>query len=585
MLLQEKKKQDTDTATITPIKLAVENLSLDNFNVVYRDILTGDDMYIHVGTLRARIDTLDPYNAHYSIPRLMVSDLIARLNQEKPLVEPEPISADIAEAENPSGLHLNFGTIDLNNIDINYGNTVSSFFTQLKIGKLLTKGRKVDLQNRVLHLEELQIDNTITAIRLGRKEQARIIAKEIEQEVKVQARYDWDIRIDALHLNNDVFAFDNDNNPKQPVGIDYGHMRGDSLNLHVNNFIMNSDSIAGFITNASFREQSGFQLDELQGEILHASNQTLLKNLYLKTPGTEIKRYALLTYSSYKALADSFDRTYIDADIANSYVQVKDILAFAPKLRSRPAFSNPWAIWHLNLQGSGTIQSMHIQNLQFRGLQNTQIDAAGSLSMGADPNRTGASLTIRKLHTTQSDIALFTGRRLSTEQVRLPEEFDVRGTLSGTINNLTADLNIASSEGGVAVNGRFTQLTRPAAATYAARVSTKSLNLGNILRNDQLGNVSANLTVSGKGFTPSSLDTRFRGSVHALQFNGYVYRNMNLDGNIRQSSYTIRTDINDPNIDLNGTVSGNFSSNPSFHFKGSVDSLKAMPLGFSTQPL
>ena len=68
-----------------------------------------------------------------------------------------------------------------------------------------------------------------------------------------------------------------------------------------------------------------------------------------------MKRYASLTYSSFKALAENFPSTQIDADISNSHVQVKDILAFAPQLRSQPAFANPNETWHINLQGNGTL--------------------------------------------------------------------------------------------------------------------------------------------------------------------------------------------------------------------------------------
>jgi hypothetical protein len=46
--------------------------------------------------------------------------------------------------------------------------------------------------------------------------------------------------------------------------------------------------------------------------------------------------------------------------------------------------------------------SLHIQNLRFRGLKNTQIIAKGTLAEVADPKRAGATLTIQKLHTTQA---------------------------------------------------------------------------------------------------------------------------------------------------------------------------------------
>ncbi|HET6721606.1 MAG TPA: translocation/assembly module TamB domain-containing protein, partial [Chitinophagaceae bacterium] len=42
---------------------------------------------------------------------------------------------------------------------------------------------------------------------------------------------------------------------------------------------------------------------------------------------------------------------------------------------------------------------------------------------------------------------------------------------------------------------------------------------------------------------------------------------------------------NDPNIDFNGTITGNISSNPSFRFTGMLDSIKTFPLGLTPEPL
>src|SRR4029077_10272187 len=170
-------------------------------------------------------------------------------------------------------------------------------------------------------------------------------------------------------------------------GMDYNHLKAEDLTLQVDDLILNQDSIGGKKKRGEFREQSGFVLNELQADVLYAYNQAYLKDLLIKTPGSEVKRYALLTYNSYDDLVKKFSRTQIDADIENSYVQVKDILTFAPQLRSQPAFARPGDTWYLNLQGNGTIQSLHIRNLQFNGLRNTQLDARGSLATSNDPTR------------------------------------------------------------------------------------------------------------------------------------------------------------------------------------------------------
>ena len=77
-----------------------------------------------------------------------------------------------------------------------------------------------------------------------------------------------------------------------------------------------------------------------------------------------------------------------------------------------------------------------------------------------------------------------------------------------------------------------------------------------ILRNDQLSTINAAITASGKGFAPDKMDTRFGGTISPVGYNNYVYQNISLDGNIRENSFQFTTDINDPNIDLNGTASG-----------------------------
>src|SRR6185503_19979060 len=159
------------------------------------------------------------------------------------------------------------------------------------------------------------------------------------------------------------------------------------------------------------------------------------------------------------------------------------------------------------------------------------------------------------------------------------------GTLAGSINNLSANLVVATSVGTVAMNGRFTNLTNPDAATYNAVMKTNSLNIGSILRNKKLSTISSNLSVSGKGFTPDKMKTQFKGSIYSIGYDGYVYKNITVDGTLHQNTFAVTTDINDPNLDFNGTASGNLSSNPSLRFEGMLDSLKTLPLHLTTQPL
>ena len=577
----------TDTATTTDTSsyfIAIPSVELNKIRVIYNDIVTGSDMEAWVEHLDSRIDKMDYTHLYFDIPKTNIDGLTARIYQVKPLATPEPEIKDIVEAQRPSLMKLFFKEADLKNVKIDYRNDVSAFYTMLDLGALNVKPNNIDLDNRILDLQNIELSNTTASIRLGKKVAAKVVEEEIEKEAKSQVEAGWRIAVSNINLENNNLQFDNDNAPETRYGIDYAHMKGDSVTLQVNDLLLTKDSIAGKINKASFSEKSGFVLEQLSADVLYANTQTYVKDLYLKTPGTELKRYASLTYASFKDLADNFPKTKIEADITESYVQVKDILAFAPQLRSQPAFANRNAVWHINLQANGTLESMYISNLQFRGLKNTQIDASGALTAN-DPNKAGGTLTVRRLHTTQSDIALFTGRRLSNEQINLPEEFDVHGTVAGSIKNLSTNLTINSSVGVAYVNGRFTNLDNPNISSYNALVRTNSLNLGYILRNNQFGGISASMNLSGQGFAQDKMKTNFKGDIYAINYNDYVYRNINVNGTIRGSLLDVTTDIKDPNIDLNGTLTGNLSSNPSFHFTGMVDSVKTFPLNLTPQPL
>ncbi len=85
-------------------------------------------------------------------------------------------------------------------------------------------------------------------------------------------------------------------------------------------------------------------------------------------------------------------------------------------------------------------------------LKNTQLDAEGTLASLSDAGAAGGIFTIHRLHTSQTDISIFTGSRLSNAQVNLPETFAVSGTLAGNAKDLKTNLVVSTSMGNVGIN-------------------------------------------------------------------------------------------------------------------------------------
>jgi translocation and assembly module TamB len=456
------KRADTNT-----VSYAIPSIELDNIRFQLKDTILGIDMAGSLEHLDTRLDEFDPGKKIFGIPLANIHGLTAYIYQSKPLVEPESDSVDRAEAVRRNPMVLDIGETSLKNIKIDFRNNVSAFYTTLDIGEFKANVNEIDLFNRVIDLEEFSLVNSTASVRLGEKPEAKIVEREVEKELESHAEAGWRISANKINIDSSNLSFDNDNHARENYGMDYAHLKAEAVTILIEDFLLARDSIGGKITNARFREQSGFELLELNADALYANTVLYLRNLYLKTPGTELRRHAEMHYASYNDLAQNFQDTRMDIDIDDSHVKVSDILTFAPSLRRQTAFSNPNDTWYLDVQANGTTGALNINNLSFAGLKDTRVEANGVVALNKNSNNNG-TLYIRRLHTNQSDIAMFTGSRLSNANLNLPETFDASGTIRGSLREMNTDLGISSNAGAIHVKGRFTNLDNPKQLAYNA---------------------------------------------------------------------------------------------------------------------
>jgi hypothetical protein len=575
-----------DTASSPPMKLDIAEVSLKNINLTYTDAVAGSDMFAHIGELAARIDTLDPYTQHFVVPSLVLRNSNARMKQVKPIVEPKPLEQHVSEAATRSSMNLQLGSIVLEKVKIDYGNDVSALYAIADIGRLETKQKSLDLPNNKVDLENFTLNDSKLLARLGKTKQAQIVKQEAKKEAIAQQQAGWRFLVSNVNLNNNTIQFDDDNKPALKQGIDYSHIAADDLTLEADNLVMTPDSIAVSVKKGSVKEKSGLTLDQFSGDIVYASHQSYVRNLYIKTPGSELKRALVVNYPSLDALTKHPEQVSFQVDIAQTKLQVRDILLFVPGLRSNPALRNPNDVWNVNLVGSGTMDHFNFETLQFAGLSSTQINAHGSLSGLTNPKNAGGNFVIERFHTNQNDIALFTGSKLSNEQINLPHDLTIRGTIKGNAGTINTNMRVLTPDGNVSVNGTFSNLTNPAKTKYNGQITTTDLQVGKILRQENtIGPLSATIVANGQGLTPNSINTKFSAVIASASYNQYPYKNISLSGSLQKTNFDVHTTIKDPNADADIMVTGNFSDHPAFIIHGMIDSIKTQPLHLTTEPL
>ncbi|HEX8331420.1 MAG TPA: hypothetical protein VF622_02290 [Segetibacter sp.] len=581
---------DTTTTKTTPadtsaLKMAIEKIIIDKTRLVYTDVVTGNDMNVYINHFDTDITTFDPTNLKFEIPSINLNGFTGTLNQTKPL-EIQAVTTEATPQRpntKPKFLQIISDEVLLNNINISYNNDVSNLATQFVVDKLNIYPGDINLEKTTISLDKVELSKMNGFVKLGHSDSKIIkVTNQNNQEVSAEAM-PWTVRVNEIRLDDNDFRFDDESSARLARGMDYGHLNITGLDLYVNDFIFNADNIGGEITEGRMRERSGFVLNRLETKFLYGSKGGYLQDLLLETPGTTLKRSAMVKWPSLEALQRNIGLMEMDVDIADSRIAVRDILVFAPQLASQPAFRNANATLFLDSRIRGSVSRLMIDNFNLSGIGKTKVDLSGRIYGLPDPDNFTADLNIRNISSSRGDIQTFTPKGAIPTNITLPEAFKLSGTLKGGMRRMVTNLALNTTLGSARVNGAFANFTNPAGATYNAAISTNQLNLGAIMQQPEtMGKLTANFKVNGKGFDPKTANAKINGNVVSADFNKYVYRNLKLDASFINQRFNARANINDPNIHLALTASGDMrGAYPSLILNADIDSIKTQPLHFT----
>ncbi len=576
----EQAKPANDT---TGMKMAIEKVIIDDTRVVYFDVVTGNDADIYLGHFDTDIDTFDPANLAYDVPRIFLSGVRGRIKQTTPLTIPvvntNPDPGVTYEAT--KYLKLTNQEIHLHDINFAYSNEVSAVNTKFQFKDLKIFPASIDLEKSLIAIRKVELNELDGMVTLNSKGDSEVIKLTTQTDQKIETTYlPWKITVGDIRLNNNHFVFDDNTKPRQNRGMDYAHLGIRNLTLHANKFLFNRDTIAANIFKGAMRERGGFVLNALNADLQYTNRGARLNNLYIRTPGSEIKRSATVRYPSLNALQKNPAVAEFSLDLDNSRILVKDILTFVPDLAKQPAFKDPEAVFYINSRINGSLAQMNIYELQFSGFQNTRADLSGTLTNASDPKNIAADLNIINLSTTRSDILLFAPPKSIPDNITLPEALSLKGILKGGLANLYANISLNTSFGDAGVNGTIANATNPNTATYSAEVSTHALDIGRIVQQSEtVGTVTADFIVEGKGFDPKKAVAEINGLVYRAEYNKYTYRNIRLDGTIANQQFIAKGGMKDPNLHFAFKAKGNLEgTHPGIQITASIDSIKTRPL-------
>ncbi len=581
----------TDTSA-APFLL--RSVLLDNVRFVYKDVVTGNDVNTYLGHFGAKINGLDFNKLIIDIKETSLENTTATIIQTKPLGNDTAlVVATEPTTETPAGdgnlLQLLLKNIGIKNLQLDFRDSVGAFYTQAKVGTLQLQPKKLDLDNMVFDAGDIVIDKLNAIVRQDKTNpvvtpkkttNAATSQETLEEVAEEQAGLQF--AVNSLKISNSNVQYDDNNSPRQPKGMDYAHLKVNDLNLEVDKFLFSSDSIMGVIKKGELKEQSGFVLQKLQTNFLYGNSTAYLKDLVLKTPGTLLQRDVAIRYPSIEAIGKDIGVLYVDVNLDRSTITASDVLTFVPDLAQQEAFSNPATSWQLHGRIKGFVKNLAVDGLEIKGWNATTVKLNGQLKGLPDMDKFTSDLAIDNISTTKQDLEKILPAGTLPATINLPNTMRLSGKIKGGLAANDVDANLKTDLGNVNIKGKTTNITDAAKATYDVNLVTESFELGKILQDTTLGSLSASIQAKGKGFDPKTADAVFKGTIHSFTYNKYEYRDLAMNGNIRNQLANLTASITDPNIDLDLTATANFATDyPAIQANLQIDSIKTQQLNLT----
>ncbi|WP_367752684.1 translocation/assembly module TamB domain-containing protein [Flavobacterium sp. WC2430] len=538
-------KQPKDS---TPMIFSLDEVNLDTINLKYTDAFSKNDLTLKLRHLETRIKTFDLEEMNFEVPKIKIKGLKLKLKQGIP----KEITSVANSTASKSNFNIGLGEVDLSKIAIDYQDEKSKLTTTLSLKKLLVKFDKTDINNQFLLIDKVSLADAEGNLAFGKLKEI------VATSTPATDSNNWEVKIRELSLKRVGFIYDNYNATVLEKGIDYNHLKFSSLSTEARNFRYSPISISANIDSFKGKEKSGLNILALKSDVFYGRKNAFFKNLYLKTPQTQLQNEIQIGYESIANISKNLGDLSLIANLKKSSIGFKDILIFVPTLSTtKPFDSNPNAILLIDSKVSGKLNNIKIPKLEVSGLGTTKVNASGTITGLPDVNKAHFDLVINEFKTTSKDINEFIPKGTIPNTIALPAVFNAVGKFKGTLNDFYTDLVLGSSYGNATIKGQYNQQIKNK-EKYNLDTELTNFDLGKLIKNSDIGKISLNATIKGTGFDPKTANTSISGTIQKLYYNKYTYQNLDLKGAIHNGLFKINASSPDPNLTFDLVSSGSF---------------------------
>jgi len=364
-----------------------------------------------------------------------------------------------------------------------------------------------------------------------------------------------------LHFKNGYVSVYDENIDEKP--IDFKNIAGNSKH-----FVIQGPNVSTKIIDLSFIENHNLLITSLASEFSYTKKNMEFKNTVLQTKTSKINGDIEFNYDR-KDFSDFNDKVNLTANIKEADLSMLDLKHFYNELGTKD-------VLHFSTEINGQLNNFTAKNLKLVSDENAIIN--GTLLFKNSFNQEKGFSLKGNLTNLTSDYNHLKSLLPNILGDKLPSSFKKLGrfTLIGTTyitpNLIDANVSINSDLGIVEANLELTNIENIDDASYKGTVKCFDFNLGELLNNSIVQTFSMDGDVAGSGFTLENMNTSVKGVISKFDLNNYTYKNITVNGVVKNQHFNGAMEVNDANIKLNFNGLADLSSKIyQFNFNSIID--------------
>lgn len=353
------------------------------------------------------------------------------------------------------------------------------------------------------------------------------------------------LRIGTLLLKNGTLRYDNLLEPYKEEGrFDRNHVEIRNLLVNASLKAVDKDSVNINLRALRFTEKSGFAIKSLAFKLIGNKENIRLGNFALRTENSSVQIKNSVMFSNEIIDENDFaENTEIIFNIEDGIVVLADFAPFFPVLRG---IETP-AVFSCSI--NGPINHLNMEKLSF-SYGNGIISASGRANLDyIFPNPSEAFIfgKLEKFEATPVGVVRLARdlsvKRINDNIVNNIGNIRFSGEISGFISKLVMFGKLTTDIGSVNAD---MLLARDNGINFKGGIKSDSIDIAKLLPGKKLGSVGFGLLLNG-----ASDDYANRGKINGyfrhLQYSGYEYDDINIDGSFYNKSFDGEISLNDSN--------------------------------------